>query len=274
MIAPSRHGARTVRHVVHEGMFVRRYDAEGARPPLLFVHGLGESGLCFERIVEHPKLACFDCVVVDLPGYGRSAWTDRVASLEQLADHLAVWVGASFRRCPPVLVGHSMGGVVALLAAERHPDAFRAVVDVDGNKSTEDCAFSGRAAKLSLAEFVGGGFDAMIDDIFEQGLSEAAHRGYYASLRLCDPRAYHAHSLELVGLSEGGKLAKRLAALGRPKIYVAGKPGGACERSLELLREADVPTSVIAPSGHWPFLDQPEAFADVLAAFLERHQIG
>ena len=250
-------------------MFVRRYVGDEVSAPLLFVHGLGESGLCFERIIEHPRLARFACSVVDLPGYGRSGWTDRVGSLQELADRVATWVAASLPSNPPVIIGHSMGGVVALLAAERHPASFRAVVDVEGNKSIADCGFSGRAARMSLEDFVRSGFDAMIRDIYEKGAGDRALRGYHASLRLCDPRAYHAHSLELVEVSKSEQLAQRLAALDLPKIYLAGRPGGASPRALELLHEAGVPTTQIAPSGHWPFWDQPDAFVDALLAFLE-----
>lgn len=253
-------------HRVEHGMFVRDYPGE-APTPLLFIHGLGESGLCFESIVEHPELLRFPCAVIDLPGYGRSSWQAEPGSLLQLAQRVTTWAEQSTNK--PVLVGHSMGGVVALLAAERHSQTFAGVVDVDGNKSLEDCAFSGRAAKMALEQFVGGGFDAMMLDIHGQGAGDAAHRGYYASLRLCDPRAYHAHSHELVMLSEGERLADRLAGLSTPKLYVAGQPGGACCRSMELLARAGVETVSIEPSGHWPFIDRPDAFASALVGFLE-----
>jgi pimeloyl-ACP methyl ester carboxylesterase len=259
-----------VSHAVEQGMFVRDYatNAGSAEAPILFVHGLGESGLCFERIVEHPKLARFPRLIVDLPGYGRSAWRRPVDTLASLADHLALWLAARAGR-PAVIVGHSMGAIVALLAAERHPHLFAGVVDVDGNKSIGDCGFSGRAARIAAEEFEARGFDALVDSVYEEGNRDAPHRGYYASLRLCDPRAYHAHSIELVELSGQEQLARRLAALRLPNLYVAGQPRGACARSIALLDEAGAAWFAIEPSGHWPFLDQPDSFAAALSAFCD-----
>ena len=252
---------------VEHGMFVRTVPGDPKLPSLVFVHGLGESGLCFEQVVCHPRLGPWTRHVVDLPGYGRSAWGEPI-SLEGLADHLAAWVREVHPDERVIPIGHSMGGVVALLLAERHPDLLDGVMDVDGNKSLGDCTFSSQAACQSLDRFEHGGFDELRSKVYAAGGRDMAQRGYYASLRLCDPRVFHRHSVELVELSGREDLAIRLASLSLPKLYVAGQPGGACARSMELLREAKVPCVAIAPSGHWPFLDQPDAFVAALAAFV------
>jgi len=252
---------------VEHGMFVRTVPGDPKLPSLVFVHGLGESGLCFEQVVRRLRLGPWTRHVVDLPGYGRSVWGDPI-SLEGLADHLAGWMRAAHPGERVIPVGHSMGGVLALLLAERHPDLIDGVVDVDGNKSLGDCTFSSQAACQPLDSFEAGGFDVLRSKVYAAGGRDMAQRGYYASLRLCDPRAFHRHSVELVELSGREDLAMRLASLAVRKVYVAGQPGGACARSMDLLREAKVPCLAIAPSGHWPFLDQPEAFAAALEAFL------
>jgi pimeloyl-ACP methyl ester carboxylesterase len=248
-------------------MFVRSVSGDPKLPSLVFVHGLGESGLCFEQVVGHPRLGPWTRYVVDLPGYGRSVWGEPV-SLAGLADHLAAWMREVHPGERVIPIGHSMGGVVALLLAERHPDLVDGVVDVDGNKSLGDCTFSSQAARQSLDPFENEGFDALRSRVYAAGERDMAQRGYYASLRLCDPRAFHRHSVELVELSGREDLAMRLASLAVRKVYVAGQPGGACPRSMELLRDAKVPCVAIAPSGHWPFLDQPGAFVAALEAFL------
>jgi pimeloyl-ACP methyl ester carboxylesterase len=248
-------------------MFCRATTGERPDPVAVLVHGLGESGLCFERIALHPALAPWRVIVPDLPGYGRSAWADPPLPLASLADRLAQWL-AERLASPVAIVGHSMGGVVAQLLAERHPRRVRCVIDVDGNLSTGDCTFSSRAAAVSLQEHLGGRFEALCDAVYRQGARCPAHRGYYASLRLCDPRAFHLHARELEDLSRGEGLARRLAALSMPVHFVAGVPGGAAPRSLELLAEAGLRPHLIDPSGHWPFLDRPDEFASVLGRVL------
>ena len=99
---------------------------------------------------------------------------------------------------------------------------------------------------------------------------EPAQRGYYASLRQADPATYHLNSRELIELSaRPGDLADRLAALRVPRAYIAGAPGGASATSRGLLDQARVPVIEVAPSGHWPFIDQPDAFAAGLRSFLD-----
>lgn len=253
---------------VEQGMFLRVLGRAELQGPVLWVHGLGESGLCFERIVRHPLLAGWRHLVPDLPGYGRSAWPREPISLPDQASRLAGWL-ALRDEGPAVLVGHSMGGVLGLLMADRHPSSVRAVLDIDGNITLDDCRYSGQAARWAPDDFAASGFDLFRDGIYRDGLDDPAHRGYYASLRLADPRAFHRHAQDLVALSAAGDLARRLASLPCPARYVCGEPHGASPRSLQLLHAAGVRTTAITPAGHWPFLDQPDAFARAVRDFLD-----
>jgi pimeloyl-ACP methyl ester carboxylesterase len=219
---------------------------------LLWIHGLGESGRCFDAIAAHPALAGARSLAPDLPGYGDAERPSPPAGLAGHADHLAAWLGD--RGAPPVVVvGHSMGGVVGTLLAERHPARVRRLIDVDGNVSPGDCTYS----RLGLAEAI-----ALVD---ERATTDLAHRGYAARLRLADPAAYARDARELIAWSAAEDAAARLARLAVPAVYVAGAPGGACPRSRALLDAAGVPTIAIAPSGHWPFVDQPDRFAAAVA---------
>lgn len=259
----------TARHYFENGMFVREVCPENPDHTLLFIHGLGESGLCFEHLLSAPELERCRLLVPDLPGYGRSPWlADGPLALVEHADWLADWL-AQKGPAPTVIIGHSMGGVVALLLAERHPDGVQMVVDVDGNKSPDDCVFSSQAAHWDLATFSAAGFDEMRDRIHDQGQEDTAQRGYYVSLRLADPRAYHRNSLELLEMSTGLDMAERLAALAMPKVYLAGVPAGVSEASRELLKSAQVKVLDISPSGHWPFIDRPGDFLGILGRELD-----
>jgi non-heme chloroperoxidase len=92
-------------------------DARGAhgRPEILFVHGLRQSRLSWDRQFADPQLADFRVVRFDLRGHGDSEKPDALeaySDADRWADDVAaVIAGAGLRR--PVLVGWSLGGYVA-----------------------------------------------------------------------------------------------------------------------------------------------------------------
>lgn len=250
-------------------MFVRsRCATSNPRGTIVHVHGLGESGLCFEGVLEHPTLEDWRHLAADVPGYGRSAWADEPLSIDRHADTLAAWI-ADRHDEPVVWVGHSMGGVSGLAIAERFSDRVRAFVNVEGNVSPGDCSYSRLACEYTPEEFVDRGFRELLLRLHRDGADDAPHRGYYASMAHCDPRQFRLNSEELVTFSAEESAAERMRALEVPVLHVSGVPGGNAVRTLELLDEAGVRRHEIEPAGHWPFLDRPDDFANTLRSFLE-----
>lgn len=99
----------------------------GQGSPIVFLHGLGMSASTWEAVAE--LLADrFTVLAVDLPGHGDSPVPDdpeaftRDAALADIDDVLAT-IDA-----PPILVGHSLGGYLALAHAATRPDASRGIV--------------------------------------------------------------------------------------------------------------------------------------------------
>ncbi len=239
----------------------------GEGPLVVWLHGLGDSSLGFAEISRHPALAGYRHRLVDLPGYGRSEWTAEPYGLEEAATGLADWIDRGGE--PAILIGHSMGGVIGQLLAERVPTALRAFIDVEGNLSLADCNFSGMAAAQPLEAFVAKGFDELRDNVYKDGVAQPAKRAYYASLRFADPRVFHRHAKELVELSTKEDLALRLAKLTTPSLYLAGSPDGASARSKELLVAAVARWKIVESAGHSPFIDQPDAFAAAVNELLK-----
>jgi 3-oxoadipate enol-lactonase len=94
--------------------------AGGDGPPILLLHGFGGSAWNFAELA--PLLDGYRLVVPDLPGQGGSAPLP-APSLAGFADAVAGLLDG-----PAVVVGHSMGGVVALRLAERHPGLVSGLV--------------------------------------------------------------------------------------------------------------------------------------------------
>jgi pimeloyl-ACP methyl ester carboxylesterase len=108
--------ASTLRYLVREG--------EG--PTLVLVHGFGGAASNWDALLPHLDPGR-RLIVPDLPGHGRSSPLPAVPSLGPFADRLALLVDRE-DAWPAVVVGHSMGALVALRLARQRPEGVAALV--------------------------------------------------------------------------------------------------------------------------------------------------
>jgi pimeloyl-ACP methyl ester carboxylesterase len=104
------------------------YEAEGAGPPLILLHGASSAGrLDFGH--QLPLLRrSFRCYLPDARGHGGTRWSpDGVFAHEWLVDDLAAFADA-LGLASVHLVGLSMGAATALGFAIRHPERVRSIV--------------------------------------------------------------------------------------------------------------------------------------------------
>ncbi len=114
----------------------RVWCAERPRALLAIVHGLGEHSGRYAALASELVRARFTCVALDLPGHGEAAGPrGDIPSWEKLRDHIVPAMFTASRGLPDqppelpcVLLGHSMGGVIALEHALAHPKPLRALV--------------------------------------------------------------------------------------------------------------------------------------------------
>lgn len=263
------------------GLAVRRRGPQSPRATIVYIHGLGESSLCFEALISDPRLDAWQHLAIDLLGYGRSIWPERPFDLEQHAASIELLLDR-LQIDQAMLVGHSMGSVVALLLAERGSLDIPFLLDVEGNVTFDDCTFSSIASGQTLEHWLEAGYADFIDHIHflaEEGrdTSDAAKEGarvmraYGASAHFADPRTLYRDAVDLVRLSKTDELAARRAATGIPMVHFHGTPRGTGARSLGQLEAAGIATRAFEPAGHWPFLDQHDAFVEAMVAALEEH---
>lgn len=101
-------------------------DPAGTR--LVFVHGAMDRGAGFLRTVRH--LDEFSWTVYDRRGYGRSLVDDSASpsTFDRHVDDLIGLLDATAVGGPSVVVGHSLGGTVALAAAARRPELISSLL--------------------------------------------------------------------------------------------------------------------------------------------------
>jgi pimeloyl-ACP methyl ester carboxylesterase len=118
-----------VARLVRDGVALGYEEAGRGDPALVFVHGVA----C-HRGFWQPQLDRFArnhrVIAVDLRGHGESDAPRQPYTMRAFADDMA-WMSRELKLGRPVIVGHSLGGLVALELAAAYPDCPRAVALID-----------------------------------------------------------------------------------------------------------------------------------------------
>ena len=111
-------------------ILAKNYD-QGSGPGIVLLHGIGRTGNVWKRVTELLQVGAPGSRVVafDLLGFGNSPKPDHLQY--DIDDHAAAVI-ASIKKAriqkPVVLVGHSMGSLVAVRVARLQPDLVRHLV--------------------------------------------------------------------------------------------------------------------------------------------------
>ncbi|RZU35877.1 pimeloyl-ACP methyl ester carboxylesterase [Streptomyces sp. BK022] len=248
--------------VTAAGDRIRWVELPGSDAPRVFLHGLGATAVAhFAEAATHPLIAGHRTLLVDLLGHGLSDRPhDFDYSLESHAGALAAALTDAGVAGAEV-VAHSMGGAVAIVLADRHPELVSRLVLVDAGLDPVEPARgapgSAGIAAYSEAEFADGGWTEVRD-------RAGAFR--WATMRLTDRTALHRSA---AGLARGTvpTLRELLARLDVPRTFLHPETDGP-PRGEDGLREAGVSVVAVADCGHDIMLDAPETFASLVAAAL------
>jgi pimeloyl-ACP methyl ester carboxylesterase len=101
----------------------------GNKPPIVLLHGLMTNGMCWTPVARALEKN-YDVVMPDARGHGNSSAPSQGYSYDILAADVLNLIEA-LRLTNPVLLGHSMGGLTAALAASQNPKQLRGLVLVD-----------------------------------------------------------------------------------------------------------------------------------------------
>lgn len=258
-----------------------RYLVAGEGDPLVLVHGLG--GAAANWLALAPLLLPGRRLIVpELPGHGGSSPLPAAPSLSPYADRLGLLLdheGAA----PAAVVGHSLGGAVALRLALRRPEAVSALVLA----AAAGISSATRSARYALT----------ITGILKPGRKIAPHRGRVARSALLkrvvfgrwgasDPDALPPELVEalLAGPARHTDTLSAAKALVRddlrPELEHVRCPvlvlWGARDNQLpvddafDYARRLRAPLRVIADCGHLLIVERPAGCADAITGFLSR----
>lgn len=237
----------------------------GSLEPIVFLHGFGSTKEDYADIVRHAAFDGHPFLAYDAPGCGASRCADLArVSIPFLVDTALTVLGSmGIERFH--LVGHSMGGLTALMLADAHPSRVLSFVDIEGNIAPEDCFLSRQIALYPQADA-----ERFLDDFIERARHAPAYASalYAASLRhKVRPAAVRGIFESMVQLSDHGGLMNRFLGLPCPRMFMYGEQNASLSY-LQHIEACGVQLSEIPRCGHFPMYSNPVAMWAAIARFL------
>ncbi|MFI9566784.1 alpha/beta fold hydrolase [Streptomyces rishiriensis] len=258
------------------------YEVAGSGPLIVLAHGMGDSRAAYRGVVPPLLAAGYRVAAVDLRGCGESSvdWPDwsRTAIA---GDLLAV---VRHLGGPAVLVGHSVSGGAATIAAAQDPSLITAVVELAPFTRKQSLRLGDlrvRRFRQSLLRLLGAGVFGSVPlwrsylDMAYPGVKPAdwAERLGLIESRLREPGRMKA--MQAMGRSAPTDAGARLGAVRCPVLVVMGgldpdwaDPHAEGSAIVDALPSGLGRLEMIEGAGHYPHHQLPDQVASLVLAFL------
>lgn len=242
-------------------------ERKGAGPPVVFVHGFCQSSAYWAPSLDRVAERGVRGLALDLPGFGASAGLGGPYTMAGLADALARELDARSVG-QVVLVGGSMGGVVAQNFALRHTDrVVRLLLAATGGFTANEALALEKADALGAAPWNEDAVTPIVDGFFHQRPST----DLLAEYRRIALSASQQAAVEAARSNATNRTFDELASIRVPTLIIQGRHDRARtpEHGADMRdRIARSVLAVIEDAGHTPQLEQPQRFHDVALPFL------
>ena len=253
------------------------YQEVGAGVPLVILHGLFGSGDNWRSLAkDFAEQAEARVILVDLPNHGSSPHTDdmhypRMAEeVHKLMSHLTL--DSAF------ILGHSMGGKVAMTYALSQPQAVRGLISADIAPKRYPPAHTEIIAAMQEVEQSKPESRKSADEVLATRIASKPVRAFLLKSLKPQSGGGYAWALNIDAIAECyPHLVSWPEVDGRydgPALFVAGgKSSYISADDIEGIEEL-FPHAVfesIDEAGHWLHVEQRETFTELVTGFLSKH---
>lgn len=252
-------------HIAGAQMKIAAIHRSGTREPIVFLHGFGSTKEDYADIVRYPAFDGRPILAWDAPGCGESRCDD----LTRLSIPFLVDTAEAMLREFGIdrfhLVGHSMGGLTALMLAHANPHRVLSFIDIEGNVAPEDCFLS-----RQIVDHPHDDAERFFDEFIERTRHAPAFASalYAASLRhKVRAGAVAGIFRSMVTLSDHGALMDKFLGLPMPRMFMYGQQNASLSY-LPRLRTHGVRLAEIPDCGHFPMYSNPALMWQAIGGFL------
>jgi 3-oxoadipate enol-lactonase len=252
------------------------YEAAGeaAAPPLVFLHGIGGAARAWRGQIEAFSDR-YRAMAWDMPGYGGSAPLPAV-SIATLADALQDFLQAA-GAAKPILVGHSIGGMIVQQWLTKYPDVAGAIVlaqtspafgKADGDWQKE--FIGARLGPLDRGETMVSLAPTLVQELVGDDPDARGMELARDCMAAVPEASYRACMLALLGFDQRNAL-KNIAV---PTLVLSGSRDKNAPAPMMAKMATYIPSAAyveLEGAGHLVNLERPAAFNSALDSFLKAH---
>jgi pimeloyl-ACP methyl ester carboxylesterase len=245
----------------------------GAGPPVAILHGLFGTGRNWRSVAQN-LAARHHVVTFDLRNHGASPWADGMSYPEMVEDLRASLQKRDIEHA--ALLGHSMGGKVAMMAALLHPDMVDRLVVVDIAPADNPPALLAYIRAMRAVDLRYVTRRGEVDAQLAEAVSNLAERAFLLQNLVIGEGAPHwrlnleAIEREFPEILGFPKLPAGIAYQ-KPVLFVGGAHSNYIQAEHEpAIRQLFPRVRIVRVegAGHWVHAEQPRAFLQAVGPFL------
>jgi pimeloyl-ACP methyl ester carboxylesterase len=246
------------------------FSDEGKGNAIVLIHGFLENATMWKDTV--PELSKRNRVVtIDLLGHGKSDCLGYVHSMELFAETIeAVLKYLQIRKC--ILVGHSLGGYVALAFAEKHPQKIKGLCLMNATSNDDDN--KRKTLRTRANKMIQNNFTNMVRMSFTNLFGAQSRLLFKEEINAALKEALKTPIQSYIAAQEGMKIRiNRNAILAEnnfKKLLIVGENDPVLDFK-SFVAEAKKTDSeiVVFPNGHMPHIENKNALSTTLKSFVK-----
>jgi len=249
------------------------YQLKGNGPSIVFIHGFLEDHSIWDNFVA--KLSPnYQVLAVDLPGSGKSSVFAESHSMEFMAEMVNLILEKE-KINKSIVVGHSMGGYVALALAEKYPNKLEGIVLFHSHAAADD--EQGKINRNRTIEVVKNNHKDFINSfihlLFADGNQQLFSKEIAGLQALASNASAESVIANLSGMRDREDKTNFLSEFSEPVFFIIGKQDSRITFD-KIVTQISIPKNcealILEGVGHMGFIEAEEITALALEHFLER----
>ena len=247
------------------------YTDEGKGTAIVLIHGFLENTTMWHKIT--PELSKRNRIItIDLLGHGKSDCLGYMHSMEVFAETInAVLKHLRIRKC--ILIGHSLGGYVALAFAEKNPQKVKGLCLMNSTSNEDDD--ERKTLRLRANKMIQNNFTNMVRMSFANLFGEKSKTLHKDEMETSLKEALQTPIQGYIAAQEGMRIRPNrnniLTENSFKKLIIIGEKDPVLNFEMSLA-EAKKTTSefVVFPNGHMSHIENKEELIETLKGFIKK----